>query len=128
MKCVFCQIQSLSTTNDLFSFQNFYSGEAKLQENDGLQLVKEMATDVSNMMKFKVDAVNVSVNAMVWSSGRTSGTRFAMRTDLHFHVMTYMLRGEKRTVDPSSALPFHPSRVPEARAFAWIFQGCFFKL
>ncbi|MPC36809.1 hypothetical protein E2C01_030276 [Portunus trituberculatus] len=45
----------------LLTNQNFHSRDATLQENDGLQLVKEMASDVTNMMKFKVDAVNVSV-------------------------------------------------------------------
>ncbi|XP_069952253.1 voltage-dependent calcium channel subunit alpha-2/delta-3 isoform X29 [Cherax quadricarinatus] len=41
---------------------NFENSEAKLQENDGLQLVKEMATDVTNMMKFKVEAVKRIMN------------------------------------------------------------------
>ncbi|KAK8393321.1 hypothetical protein O3P69_013382 [Scylla paramamosain] len=41
---------------------NFRTGEATLQENDGLQLVKEMTSDVTNMMKFKVDAVNRIMN------------------------------------------------------------------
>ncbi|XP_045110033.1 voltage-dependent calcium channel subunit alpha-2/delta-3-like isoform X18 [Portunus trituberculatus] len=41
---------------------NFHSRDATLQENDGLQLVKEMASDVTNMMKFKVDAVNRIMN------------------------------------------------------------------
>ncbi|XP_050729926.1 voltage-dependent calcium channel subunit alpha-2/delta-3-like isoform X3 [Eriocheir sinensis] len=41
---------------------NFHNEKATLKENDGLMLVKEMATDVSNMMKFKVDAVNRIMN------------------------------------------------------------------
>lgn len=46
-------------------FQNFQNEKATLKENDGLMLVKEMANDVSNMMKFKIDAVNVSISAGV---------------------------------------------------------------
>lgn len=59
--------------NGAFSFQNFINEKAVLQENDGLTLVKEMATDVSNMMKFKVDAVNVSISTSAWFPDRTSG-------------------------------------------------------
>lgn len=55
----------LLCSNGAFSFQNFINEKAELQENDGLTLVKEMANDVSNMMKFKVDAVNVSISASV---------------------------------------------------------------
>ena len=54
-----------ATNTSLFTLQNFRQGEAMLKENDGLQLVKEMASDVTNMMKFKVDAVNVSVIVVV---------------------------------------------------------------
>nr|XP_045625506.1 voltage-dependent calcium channel subunit alpha-2/delta-3-like isoform X3 [Procambarus clarkii] len=42
--------------------KNFETSDAKIQENDGLQLVKEMATDVTNMMKFKVEAVKRIMN------------------------------------------------------------------
>lgn len=54
--------------NSVFSLQNFYHEKTELQENDGLTLVKEIATDVSNMMKFKVDAVKVSISALVQRS------------------------------------------------------------
>ncbi|XP_064082138.1 voltage-dependent calcium channel subunit alpha-2/delta-3-like isoform X2 [Macrobrachium nipponense] len=35
---------------------------AKVQRNDGLQLVKEMAEDVTNMMKYKIEAVKRIMN------------------------------------------------------------------
>ncbi|XP_042222529.1 voltage-dependent calcium channel subunit alpha-2/delta-3-like [Homarus americanus] len=41
---------------------NFAENHAKILENDGLQLVKEMAGDVTNMMKFKVEAVKRIMN------------------------------------------------------------------
>ncbi|XP_042866584.1 voltage-dependent calcium channel subunit alpha-2/delta-3-like isoform X9 [Penaeus japonicus] len=42
--------------------KNFVDGDATISENDGLTLVKEMAEDVSNMMKFKVEAVKRIMN------------------------------------------------------------------
>lgn len=41
---------------------NFANADATITENDGLTLVKEMAEDVSNMMKFKVEAVKRIMN------------------------------------------------------------------
>ncbi|CAL4060429.1 unnamed protein product, partial [Meganyctiphanes norvegica] len=41
---------------------NYKEHNAHIKENDGLNLVKEMAQDVTNMMKFKVEAVKRIMN------------------------------------------------------------------
>lgn len=41
-------------------FEQRYQSEAKIEQVDGLAMVKEMAEDMENMMADKIDAIKVS--------------------------------------------------------------------